>query len=263
MKNKTQIMILALLAALPVAADEPTLRYDLRGLMQLNMEHNIYVPNRGKPMATRNFSMTFNIGKTRNPDELMIMLSAVQVSYKAQGVNQLLPTSHLTGIKFNLLGDGRSYNAPDHGHEVPLGPDTDSGIRPSELFAGMLPTLPRGPVSVGTKWNTSSSIVSLVGWAWASGNMRHHHEIIDIQPSVGRTVVTVKTHGEMAISAAEGHVGFLNEGGFSQTLEWRFDAESGRLLSLSAVQEAWGINLLPQGEIPIRQITQYELRANG
>ena len=41
MKNTTLILNLALLTALPVAADESTLRYDLRGLMQLNMEHNI------------------------------------------------------------------------------------------------------------------------------------------------------------------------------------------------------------------------------
>jgi hypothetical protein len=263
MKIKTQIFILALLAALPVAADELTLRYNLSGLTQLNMEHNIYVPNRDSPLATRNFSMTFDLGSTRNRDELIVTLSAVQVSYKAQGMNQLLPTSHLTGIKFNLLGDGHSYRAPDHGLEVPFGPATDSGVRPSEILAGMLPTLPRGPVSVGTKWNTSRNIVSLVGWAWASGNMQHHHEIIDIQPSVGRTVVTVKTHGETAISSAKGHVGFLNEGRLSQRIEWRFDAESGRLLSLSTVQEAWGINLLPQGEIPIRQVTHYALLAYG
>ena len=263
MKTKTQILMLALLAALPAAADEFTLRYDQSGLMQLNLEHNIYVPNRGTPMATRNFSMTFDFGKTKNHDERIVTLSAIQVSYAAQGLNQLLPTSHLTGSKYKLLGDGRLYRSADRGREVPLGPATDGGVSPSELLAGMLPTLPRGPVSVGMKWNTDRNIVSLVGWAWASGNMQHHHEIIDIQPAVGRTVVTIKTHGETAISSAEGHVGFLKEGRLSQRIEWRFDAESGRLLSLSAEQEAEGINLLTQGEIPVRQVTQFELRANG
>jgi hypothetical protein len=263
MKSKTQILILALLAALPVAADEPTLRYDLKGLMQLSMEQEVYVANRGEAIATRNFSMTFDLGHTRDSDVLVVTLSAINASYAAHGMNQRLPTSHLTGSKFNLLGDGRSYSAPGGGGEVPLGSITDGGLRPSELLAGMLPVLPHGPVSVGMKWSTEKNIVSLAGWAWAGGDMQHHHEIIDIQPAVGRTVVTVKTHGETAIFSVDGHVGFLGEGRLSQSFEWRFDADSGRLLSLSAEQEARGRNLLPQGEIPIRQIARYELLANG
>ena len=263
MKPNTPILILALLTALPVSADELTLRYDLSGLMQLNMEHTIYGPDRGAPMANRRFSMTFDFGKTKNHDERIVTLSAIQASYSTHEMNQLLPTAHLTGSKFRLLGDGRRYESAEPGREVPFGPKTDSGANPSELLAGMLPTLPEGPVSVGMKWDSNRKIVSLVGWAWASGDMQHHHEIIDIQPAVGRTVVTIKTHGETTISSARGHVGFLNEGRLSQTVEWRFDAESGRLLSLSAMQEAEGVNLLSQSQVPVRQVTQFELLANG
>jgi hypothetical protein len=265
MNTKTQILILALLAALPVAADEPTLRYDLSGQMQLSMEQEIYVANHDEAIASRNFSMTFDLGNNNSPDndELTVKLSAIKASYTAHGMNQRLPTSHLTGSEFNLLGDGRSYNSRDGGGEVPLGSITDGGLRPSELLAGILPVLPNGPVSIGMKWKSDRSIVSLEGWAWAGGDMQHYHEITDIEHSGGRTVVTVTTHGETAISSAAGHTGFLGEGTLSQSFEWRFDAVSGQLLSLSAEQEASGTNQLPQGEIPFRQIARYELLADG
>ena len=263
MKTKTKILILALLAASPVAADEPTLRYSLSGQMQLSMEQEIYVANHDEAMATRNFSMTFDLGDSQDSDEITVKLSTIKANYTAHGMNQRLPTSHLTGSEFNLLGDGRSYESRDGGGEVPLGSITDGGLRPSELLAGILPVLPNGPVSIGMKWNSDRSIVSLEGWAWAGGDMQHHHEITDIEHSGGRIVVTVTTHGETAISSAAGHTGFLGEGTLSQSLEWRFDAVSGQLLSLSAEQEASGTNQLPQGEIPFRQIARYELLANG
>ena len=46
MKTTTLILNLALLAALPVAADEPILRYNLSGGMHLNVEQEIYVGDR-------------------------------------------------------------------------------------------------------------------------------------------------------------------------------------------------------------------------
>ena len=174
-------------------------------------------------------------------------------------MNQRLPSSHLTGGEFRLLGDGRSFKSQDDGGEVPLGTIIDGGLRPSELLAGLLPTLPDAPVSVGTTWIADRSILSLEGWAWAGGEMQHHHEVTDIQQSDGRTVVHVKTHGETAIEAAEGHEGFVGLGTLAQRIDWTFDADSGQLLSLSVEREASGTNQLPQGEIPIRQIARYTL----
>jgi hypothetical protein len=269
MNTQKQIAILALLAALPVAADESTLRYDLSGRLDLTMEQEIYVADHEEAMATRNFQMTFDLGNStrqdsdgRNSHDRTVKLSAIKASYSAHGMNQRLPTTHLTGNEFKLMGDGRSYDSPGDDREVPLGAITDGGLRPSELLAAMLPVLPDGPVSVGMKWNTDRSIVSLEGWAWAGGDMRHHHEITDIRLANGHTEVTVKTWGETTISAAHGHTGFLGQGTLSQHFDWRFDADSGQLLSLSAEQAASGTNQLPQGEIPFRQVTRYGLLTN-
>ena len=261
MKTKLLILNLALLTTLSFAANEPTLRYDLSGEMQLTMEQEIYVPGHSEAIATRNFSMTFDLGDEHSDDEQRVKLTSISGNYSAHGMNQRLPTSHLTGSEFSLLCDGRSFESGEGGGEVPLGAITDGGLRPSEMLAGLLPALPDGPVSVGTTWNTDRTILSLEGWAWAGGEMRHHHEVTDTRQSNGHTLVSVKTYGETGIAAADGREGFLGEGTLAQIIEWTFDADSGQLLSLSVEQEANGTNQLPQGEIPIRQIARYKLRA--
>ena len=148
---------------------------------------------------------TVPAGRTKSHDEPLVKLAAISGNYTAHGMNQRLPTSHLVGGKFRLLGDGRSSKSQEGGGEVNLGTITDGGLRPVELLAGLLPVLPEGQVSVGTTWHTDRSILSLEGWAWASGEMQRHHEVTDIQLENGRTVVYVKTYGETRIDAAVGH----------------------------------------------------------
>ena len=260
MKTTTLILILALLTALPVAANESTLRYHLSGGMQLNMEQEIYVSGRSEAIATRSFAMTFDLND-QSDDGQLVELTSISGNYSAHGMNQRLSTSHLKGDEYRLLGDGRSFESQKGGGEVPLGSITDGGLRPSALLAGLLPALPEGPVSVGTTWNTDRSILSLEGWAWAGGEMRRHHEVTDIQQSNGHTIINVRTHGETVIAAADGHEGFLGEGTLAQSINWTFDADSGQLLSLSVEQEANGTNQLPQGEIAVRQVARYDLLA--
>ena len=265
MKNTTLILNLALLAALPVAANDSTLRYDLSGGMELTMKQEIYPGGRKEPLAGRDFSMTFDLYTTDSDDELVVELEAIRGSYNAHGMNQRLPTSHLAGTEFRLLGDGRSFRneVPDTEEdiaEIGLGQITDGGLRPSELLASLLPVLPDGPVSVGTTWDTERSIRSLEGWAFAGGKLKRHHEASYIDQSNGRTVVSVRTRGEATLSAAAENKGFIGEGLLEQTIDWKFDASNGQLLSLIVEQEASGTNQLPQGEITVRQVTRYELQ---
>ena len=259
MKTTTLILNLVLLAELAFAVVQPTLRYDLSGEMQLRMEQEIFVGSRSEAIASRDFSMTFDMVGAEDNEDLLVKLASIRGNYTAHGMNQRLPTSHLTGGEFRLLGDGRSFRSQEGGGEVPLGAIIDGGLRPSELLAGLLPALPDGPVSVGTTWNTHRSILSLEGWAWAGGEMQHHHEVTDIQLLNRRTVIYVRTYGETTIEAADGREGFLGEGTLAQSIDWTFDADSGVLLSLSVERESNGTNQLPQGEIPLRQIARYEL----
>ena len=260
MKTTTLILNLALLVASPVAANESTLRYQLSGEMQLSMEQEIFVRSHSDAIATRDLSVTYELNNG-NDDEQLVKLTSISGSYTAHGMKQRLPTSHLVGAEYGLLGDGQSFRSHEGGAEVPLGQITDGGIRPAELLAGLLPALPDGPVSVGATWITDSSIVSLEGWAWAGGDIRHHHEVTGVKHSNGHTVISVKSHGETTITAADGHKGFLGEGKLAQSMDWTFDADSGQLLSLSVERETNGSNQLPQGEIPLRQTARYELLA--
>ncbi len=261
MKTKTLILNLALFSALPVAANETTLQYHLSGEMQLSMSQDIYVESRPEAIGEREFSMTFDMVDAGDDDALLVKLASISGSYTGHGMKQRLPASHLNGEEFRLLGDGRSFELQKGGGEVPLGTITDGGLRPSELLAGLLPALPEGPVSVGTAWNTDRSIVSLEGWAWAGGEMQYHHEVTDIQGSDGRTIVSVRTSGNTQIEAADGHEGFVGLGALTQRIDWTFDAERGQLLSLIDAREDSGTNHLPQGEIPVHQISRYELLA--
>jgi len=260
MKTTTLILNLVLLAELAFAAVQPTLRYDLSGEMQLRMEQEIFVGSRNEAIASRDFSMTFDMVGAEDNEELLVTLASIRGNYTAHGMNQRLPTSHLTGGEFRLLGDGRSFSSQEGSGVVPLGAIIDGGLRPSELLAALLPALPDGPVSVGKTWIADRSILSLVGWAWAGGEMQLHHEVTDIRRSSGSTIIYVKTHGETAIESAEGHDGFLGFGTLARSMDWTFDAGNGQLLSLSIEQEASGTNQLPQGEIPIRQIVRYNLQ---
>jgi hypothetical protein len=262
MKTKTTILILALLSASPLAANASTLRYDLAGEMQLTMEQEIYAGGRTEAIAGRNFSMTFGI-QSAHDDNLLVELSAIRGSYSAHGMNQRLPTSHLTGNEFPLQGDGHSFTTAESDTppaEVNLGQITDGGLRPSELLAELLPVLPDAPVSVGSTWDTERYTRSLEGWAWAGGMLKRHHEVGSIDQSNGRTVVSVRSLGTAILGAAEGNTGFVGEGTLKQTVDWTFDANSGQLLSLTIEQEAsGGASQLPQGAVPVRQITRYEM----
>ncbi len=259
MKTLKLMLNLALLATLSVSAADSTLHYALAGEMHLTMQQEIFVGGHKDAIGTRDISMAFNLGGDESSDDLLIELAAIKANYSAHGMTQRLPTSHLVGKTFRLTSDSRTFESQKSDGEVPLGTITDGGLKPSELLAGLLPTLPGGPVSIGTSWVTDRTIRSLEGWAWADGNMRRHHEVTDVRQSNGRTVIHVKSLGETTIAAAAGHDGFLGKGTLTEHSNWSFDSGSGQLLTLAVERESNGTNKLPQGEIPLRQTARYEL----
>jgi len=259
MKTTTLTLLLTLLVALPVAADQPTLRYKLMGELQLTMEQDIYPGGRVEPLAARKFEMTYAFPGSSDTGEVEAKLTAIKGSYTAHGMNQRLSTSHLAGEQVLLESDGRSISLNKPGGDIDLGSITDGGLHPSELLVDVLPTLPDRPVSLGMTWETERAVSSLEGWAWADGNIHYHSEVTTISSDNGHTVVHVQSHGETTIQAAAGNEGFVGEGSLVRTFEWSFHADNGQLLSLLLEQEGTGINKLPQGEVAVRQITRVEL----
>jgi len=223
------------------------------------MEQDMYPGGREEAIADRQFDMTFEFAEG---EEVAATLAAIKATYTAHGMNQILSARHLVGQPVALTTDGRSIGLDDPGGDIDLGPVTDGGLHPSSLLVDVLPVLPDEAVTKGLSWETTRPVRSLEGWAWAEGTMLYSNEVTDIKQSKGRTVVHVRSQGKTLIAAAEGTTGFVGEGTLERQFKWTFDADSGRLLSLSLKQEGRGINQLPQGQVLVRQITRIKLRGS-
>jgi len=263
MKTTISVLLLTLLGANLLAADQHLLRYQPSGTLQLRMEQDMYPGGRTEPIADRRFDMTFEITEGGNANERRAKLAAIKGTYSAHGMNQILSTRHLVGQQVSIGTDGQTISLDDPGGDIDLGFVTDGGLHPSAVLVDVLPVLPDEPVSAGTTWQTQQPVRSLEGWAWADGDMLYTHEVTEIADDDGRTVVHVRSKGDTATSAAAGTAGFVGEGNIERRIEWTFDAEAGQLLSLSLEQEGTGTNQLPQGQVDVRQVTRVELGATS
>ena len=81
--------------------------------------------------------------------------------------------------------------------------------------------------------------------------------VVAIEDRGGRTIVTIESEGKAALESAAGDPAYSGE--LERTAQWTFDATQGRLLSMSIEQETDGTGTLPQGELPIHQVTRFEL----
>jgi len=223
------------------------------------MEQDMYPGGREEPIADRQFDMTFEFVEG---EEVAATLSAIKATYTAHGMNQILSTRHLVGQPVALTTDGRSIGLDDPGGDIDLGFVTDGGLHPSSLLVDILPVLPDELASIGLSWETTRPVRSLEGWAWAEGVMLYSNEVTDITQSGGHTVVHVQSQGNATLVAAEGTTGFVGEGTLERRFDWTFDADSGRLLSLTLEQEGTGASQLPQGQVQVRQQTRIELRGS-
>jgi hypothetical protein len=259
MKTTTLTLLLTLLAAMPAAADQPTLRYQLPGTLQLRMEQDMYPGGRTEPIADRRFDMTFEFADSDIPGAMQAELASIKGTYSAHGMNQILSTRHLVGQEVPMSSDGQTINVEAPGGDIDLGLVTDGGLYPSAVLVDVLPVLPAGPVSNGSSWESMQTVRSLEGWAWAEGDMRVTHQVTGVSNDNDHTIVQVESTGGAATSAASGTTGFVGEGNIERRMQWTFDATTGQLLSLSLEQEGTGINQLPQGQVQVRQVVRVEL----
>jgi hypothetical protein len=266
MKKLMMILLLTLPGTIALAAQEqPTqdhlLRYQVSGQIKVSMTQEIFVTAREEAIAGRDFSFTFDTTSSDVPDTLAVTLSEIRASYTAHGMNQRLSTSHLVGGQFTLNGDGRSFSLAADGEVkgVGLGAITEGELIPADVLAALLPVLPEQPVDEGITWETSRDARSLEGWAWAEGPLARQYKVTKIETVGDQAIIRVSGTGSANIAKASCCKGFVGEHELTQTLEWSFDADSGRLISINIRQEAEGTSMLPQGEVDTRQITNYEL----
>ena len=263
MKTKSMYLtgtsILALLLASPLTADETNMRYSkLAGSYQLEVEHMIQAGEDYSHPAERTFSMSLDM----QDSEQAVTATLVEVSgtYTAHEMTQRLPTRHLKGKSLQLVSahDGRALAQSERDDEprIGLGAITPEGYPLSMALSDMLPVLPSIAVETGSSWTTESALNSLVGWGWISGKLDSRHTVTGTTVENGKTLVSVESTAQATINNP------IDGGKYSltRTTHWQFNATDGRLVSLSMNEDAYAVSKLPQGNVPVHQVTKASLK---
>jgi hypothetical protein len=240
------------------AADQLQLRYvSQSGNARLSVTHDIKAGQRDMP-ADREFNIDLEFSDA--PGYTSVKINKAKASYTAHAMTQRLPVSKLLGQRFSLSktnGD-RSFQRtdPDMDLEIPVGQIIGADYPVGLALVDILPVLPEGPVTTGSTWVTLQDTRSLEGWAWATGKLKTEHAVTAIDRDNGHTVVSVTSKAHAQLGKVEGILEYSADGELKRTSNWQFDVSDGRLLSLSMFQSTTGINMLPQGEVEVRQHTK-------
>ena len=260
MKTLTIVLTSTLLTVGIAHSQEPLrLRYQGGfGPMTLTVTQDIAVK---RPIASREMSFDLRLVGDLEAGGASLVIDNAKASYSAHEMTQRLSTRHLTGSKIPvaILQQRRELEeiAPADSPIIDMGAPVSGGYSVAGMLIDVLPRLPSQPISEGTSWSTQRSVRSLEGWAWGAGKLESRHHVTSITRRQRRTIVTVETESEGILQSREGEPSYSGE--LRRSLHWTFDATSGRLLSMSMVQETDGLSTLPQGELPVRQKTQVEL----
>jgi hypothetical protein len=262
MKHLILVLTAILLAAVPsLAEDGLRVRYvDPSGSVSLSISHDITVRVDTPVHAGRNFLYDLSISEQESSGVVAVTIASATGDYTAHEQKQRLSARSLTGKSFQLAidNDGRKLKPASAPEEVEIGLGmVKPGFSISEVLGDTLPILPQEAVSVGMIWTTEQPIRSLEGWTWTTGTLVSRHRVISVEHRDGSTVVTAETDGEADLGPVEG--GKECSGDLKRTLRWTFDATQGRLLSLTMEQETEGTTTVPQGHLPIHQVTRIEL----
>lgn len=254
----TSTSLIALLLASPLAADETNMRYEAQaGSYQFEVDHQIRAGADYSLPAERTFSMTLDMQKA--DQAVTTTLNEVSGTYTAHEMTQHLSTRHLQGksLEFTSTNDGRTLmqNAQQNDPRIGLGAIPEEGYPISMALADMLPVLPSSAVETGSNWTTEGDVNSLVGWGWINGELVSRHTVTDVNEENGNIIVSVESTAEGTINET------ADEDSYSLTrsTKWQFNATEGRLVSLSMVEEAFAVSKLPQGDVPVHQITRASL----
>jgi hypothetical protein len=245
--------------------EELELRYgNPSGKATLSVNHDISAGGRDST-ASRSFVMDLELSETQ--DIVSVKVNKAKGKYTAHGMTQRLPASKLAGqsITFSKLDDGQVLQRTDPGNdlEIPVGEIIGANYPIGLALVDVLPVLPEGPVSVGTTWTSISNTRSLEGWAWAVGSLSSEYTVTALEENNGHTIVNVTSTSKAQLKKDGSGLQYSGDGALNRTSNWRFDANDGRLLSVSMEQETSGINTFPQGEVEVRQLTKVEFITSG
>jgi hypothetical protein len=258
MKTKTMYLtstsIFALLLVSQLAADETNMRYKAQaGSYQLEVDQQILAGADYSHPAERTFSMALDM-QTQD-QAVTTTLNEVSGTYTAHEMTQRLPTRHLKGKSLELTsadgGRALARNSREDDPRIGLGDITPQGYPISLVLSDILPVLPAISVENGSNWTTEGDLNSLVGWGWIAGKLVSRHTVTGINKENGNTLVSVESTAEATISDPIDNGKYI----LTRNTIWQFNATKGRLVSLSMNENAYAISKLPQGNVPVHQIT--------
>jgi hypothetical protein len=268
MKTKTIYLILLslLLTSTSVVADKLALRYaDQRDTTRLTVSQVIDAGKEQRIQVSRDLSMSLKLNTNKlntksHDDQISVTIADAKGSFTAHGNKMRLGTSHIKGKIFNLDMIDQGLMLKPSGEEKVLAMDMGQilpkGFPISWALDQALPILPSSLVDIGSQWTTEREMKLLVGWSWTVGTLSTTHIVTDIKHHDGRTLVSVESQALASLGTMEGARQYEESNQLAQKAEWVFDETHGRLVSLSMTQEAHGASSLPQGMVPVDQVTK-------
>jgi hypothetical protein len=273
MKTKTIYLILLslLLTSTSVVADKLALRYaDQHDATRLTVSQVIDAGKEQRIQVSRDLSMSLKLYTNKlstnklntksHDDKISVTIADAEGSFTAHGNKMRLGTSHIKGKIFNLDMIDQGLMLKPSGEEKVLAMDMGQilpkGFPISWALDQALPILPSSLVDIGSQWTTEREMKLLVGWSWTVGTLSTTHTVTDIKHHDGHTLVSVESQALASLGTMEGAREYEESNQLAQKAEWVFDETHGRLVSLSMTQEAHGASSLPQGMVPVDQVTQ-------
>jgi hypothetical protein len=263
MKNLSAVLATVLLSATMAPAEEQVqVRYqEPSGRFSVSMSQNIKAGKALTPVASREFSFDLMLVTEPVRSDITVTIDRAKASYEAHGMKTRLGTRHLTGKSFPLsIGAGGRQLEQSEPSAVPLiglGQVPSDGFSIAGMLTDILPVLPEKTIAVGTTWITERPVLTLEGWGWAAGQLTSRHQVTAVEKRDDHTIVTVTTEAKASLGPTDEKQTY--SGALKRTLKWTFDATIGSLISMTMEQTADSVSSLPQGEVPVLQVTHVEM----
>ncbi len=217
--------------------------------------------------SNRQHSFNINMSNQIPSNDLTIKINDVKGEMKVHGTTQRLSTSYLTDHSFQMkISENRQQITiiNDQNPELDLGQSFKDHLLIGSMIADLFPILPSASVELGSHWQSSHEIKSLVGWSWAKGKLLSNHKITNIEAVGDHHIVTVTSQSKATLNDANSHRPYAGEGLLNRTSIWKFDTNAGRLIELSIEQSGKGGNIMQESKpaLPIKVISETSISNN-
>lgn len=215
--------------------------------------------------GTRNLHAVFTIEANGGPGAGIVRLDSARASIVWGQAQQRIDTRGVVGRGFGVtLAD--VHAAPAYAEDdvpvIDMG-ERGGGAVPASLLVGYaFPSLPDGPVTVGTTWTSTTAGSRLHGFMTVHAEITTTHRVTGTESLDGTRCVRVESESSGTLSGGQaGDLALDFDGTVSGTARWCFDADAGALVEFASEETATGGAPWPNGVTArIDQSTRVEVR---